>query len=256
MQSRLLHRGMLTPRVLMRRPRRWRQRLCSLRPLPSALLRAIGRVQAVPLRFGRRDRTPARPRLVLRALRQRVIVRRPIFPVTTREVVRAISLPPGAGSKVARKRNTHSITTRVGGLARAAAPASRRRSPRLTMRTVVRDARRVERVHVRTVRERLQVEHCRERLHTDAGGDQRPIVARAKVAVRSGSPTEAAPTSLQTQPAASANPPSPSLGGERDLSGPRRAAPQRPPSVDEIAERVLRIIERRARAQRERLGSV
>jgi hypothetical protein len=28
-----------------------------------------------------------------------------------------------------------------------------------------------------------------------------------------------------------------------------------PPSVDEIADRVLRIIERRARAQRERLGS-
>jgi hypothetical protein len=144
----------------------------------------------------------------------------------------------------------------------ARAPAGERQSsgdfaPRPTA-GVLRDLRRIERLVVRRERERTRV----ERIHPSAKATS---VTRPGTAAVARPATVASPQPPLPRPAAARAPavhaaPESAAGTPRTAAAedvaPRAAAAPGAPDVDEIAERVIRLIERRARAQRERLGLI
>jgi hypothetical protein len=133
------------------------------------------------------------------------------------------------------------------------------------------------------LRERLRVERLLlpERAHTRI--ERTPVGAQAATPVplavsarrRPDPPPAKAVPRAAMRPAEVRAMPPPAAGEDRRAHDPARAptavedsrvsgpapapmagAPAAPPDVEEIAERVVRVIERRARAQRERLGMV
>jgi hypothetical protein len=253
MQKRSFGDEVLRPRALTRRARGWRPRVRGLRPLRGSLGRPLLTVHAPPLRLGRIVRPAAAYRLVLRIRGPRVVLRERFSRLTTREFMRALGVPASARVQDVHELHVHTSTRPPVGSPGMTPTATALRS---VTQTVARETRRIERLHVQTVRERIRVEHAPERSRAAAPVQRRSVAARTRAPVRLAPPAEAVPTAHPSQPPTAASGPiglvvaaGPALPTPTPL-----AAPSRSPSVEEIAERVLRLIERRARAQRERLG--
>jgi hypothetical protein len=210
-------------------------------------------LHAPPLRLGRIERPAAAHRLVLRIRGPRVVLRERFSRLTMREFMRVIGVPANAGVQYVHELHLQTSTRPPAGSPGMTPTATVLRS---VTHTVARETRRIERLHVQTVGERIRVEHAPERSRAAAPVRRRSVAAHTRAPVRLAPSAEAAPTAHASQPPAATSAPiglvvaaDPALPTPTPL-----AAPPRSPSVEEIAERVLRLIERRARAQRERLG--
>ena len=215
-------------------------------------------LQGPPLRLGLVSRAVGAHRLVLRVGRPRLVLRERLCQATTRELVRAVAVPFTAGFQVVREFHVHTSGGLPADLPRTAPAATALRPVnRPVTRTVAHESGRVERLHVQTVRERIRVEHASGRSRAGARAHQRSVATRMRAPVRLSPPVEVVPAAHQAQqPTATSAPVSPVAAADPSLAALPPVAPPRSPSVEEIAERVLRLIERRARAQRERLGSL
>ena len=254
MPSRSPRRAILTPRALTRGARSWQRRLHIFRQLRTSLLRPIRSLRG-PRRFGRHDGDIARPRLSLRVVRQRLTVRERMGQAPRRRIIKIISAPAGAQARVIRPRQTRIFNLQVVESPSGRASEASRRGHARHVRVSARDVRRIERLHVRTVRERLQVERIVEQ--STARAHPNGSVARSRAPMSSGPPADSVPDGHRPQPrpdGESAHT-APLREVER-LTSAHAPAPPPPPDIEDIAERVLRVIERRARAQRERLGSL
>jgi hypothetical protein len=201
------------------------------------------------LRRGRIARPVAARRLVLRISRSRLVLRERVSRTTTRNLVRAVSVPVKTRVQSVRVLHGHTVSRLPAEPPRTAPAATALQPPdRPVTRMVVRETRRIDRLHLQTVRERTRVAHAPDRSRACVRSDQRPTRAVARL----GPPAPAA--DLAPPAAATSAPLSVVAAADPVPPTPAPAEPSRSPSVEEIAERVLRLIERRARAQRERLG--
>ena len=250
---------MLKPRVLTRRPRGWRLRIHCLGAVRAKLLRPAAVIGSPALRFGRRDRALGGPRRLLRVPGRRTVLRQAMFRVTTNEVVRVLGppAPPGLGhARASHSRHARSppasstpATPRDRSTPRAAVAADpdgragcspRRTAPRAN------DAR----AHRCRTCPRAAARGSRWR----SGHGCRPQAGAltVKLTAADGSDAIRLASGRRSTSLPRVGPPRP---GRIRLRR-RRLRRHEVASVEEIAERVLRIIERRARAQRERLGNV
>src|SRR5262245_58919994 len=254
MQKRSFRNEALRPCAPTRHARGWRPRIRGLRSTRGSLARPNLTLQAPPLRLGRIVRPAERHRLVVRIRRPRVMLREHFSQLTTHELVRATGVPAGARAADVHEHHVHTSTRPPVG-----APGTTQTATALRPVTQARarETRRIERLHVQTVRERIFVEHASERARP-AAAQHRSVAARTRAPVRRARPAGTAPPGHPSQlPTATRSPIGPVVAAEPAPSTPtpaRLATPPRSPSVEEIAEHVLRLIERRARAQRERLG--
>ena len=254
MPSRSPRRAILTPRALTRGARSWQRRLHILRQLRTSLLRPI-RPLREPRRFGRHDRAIARPRLSLRAVRQRLAVGERIGQAPMGRIIKIISAPAGTHARVIRPHQTHIVNLQVVASPSGRASEASRRGHAEQVRVTTRDIRRIERLHARTVRERLQIERVVER--SPARAHPNSSVVRSRAPVNSGPRADSVPDEHRPQPTpARENAYITPLREVERLTSANAPAPPPPGDIEDIAERVLRVIERRARAQRERLGSL
>jgi hypothetical protein len=247
--------GILKARALTRRAHGWVPRLRGLNPLRLSLRGPISFLGPPTRRFGRRDRSLARPRLTPRAVCRRTIVRERMCQAAAREVVKAIAPPRSLRLRVVREHQVHTSSLHVVESLRGT-PSESPRQPavRPAMRMIVRDIRHDEQLHERTFHKHSRLERAGER--PQGGTHTHTVVVRSRTPVRSGLARDSAQDFHRGQPDPQADTPA-GLSPEADRKVSNRPPVfSAPPSVEEIAERVLRVIERRARAQRERLGSL
>jgi hypothetical protein len=239
----------LRPRMLARAVRAWRMRMRTLAPT-RLMLRAPGpAMRRHGNAYGRRDGWTRAHRGTLRAWPRPVVLRERTRTLVRERVDRPAAAPPPP-------RLVERLLERV-----VTPPSPRGRcepaaASALRPAGVLRDLRRIERAIVRRERERTRIERGLTPAPTAGHIDPlaTSVLERAERA-----PSMQALHPLPTAPGSrSAGLPEPPTAWPTRPGHPAPTqaseAPPAPVDVQELAERVLRLIERRAHAQRERLG--
>jgi hypothetical protein len=257
----------LKPRALARGRRGWRTRLRNLAPLRPSVRAAPA--SSFPRR--RHDRheaaVPAR-RWTLRSWPRPRLVREVLRTLVHRHTERSTASPPLQQPAPIAVREHRTVVEIPGARAhegvRAIASRDRRRDPPPERGSrslgVLHDLRRIERLVVGPGRERTRVERIQApAVAATAEPRATAAIARPVAAASTAAPAARAAASragARHAPLDGTAQVPPRAAALEDTAAPPAAGRPEPPDVDEIAERVIRLIERRARAQRERLGLV